>query len=267
MNDIALVSLSIEGLNTARQLQKILLSASLHAHVTTRALNAEPFDCLANLLRMLWCKRRQIVIFAPIGAVVRSLTSVVASKYTDPAIVVADILGRWTVPILSSHEGGANDLAFRIANILGAEPIITTTKEARKDIIVGIGCRQNAPSALIIDAIHKAIELVGVSIAQIRLLASVSSKINERGLIEAANCLCLQLRFISPESIRNSTANFSLSEVATKHLNLPGVAEPSALLAGIRTKLILQRTIISGIAVALAKEESIHSTLTYIPNI
>jgi len=55
---------------------------------------------------------------------------------------------------------------------------------------------------------------------------------------------------------------FSPSKVAVKHLCLPGVAEPSALLAGTRTKLILPRTIIRGVAVALAKESQVRPTLS-----
>lgn len=261
MNNTALITLSSEGLITARNINRLLLTSSLHVHNTVEALDAEPFNCLADLLRTLWNDRRKIVIFAPIGAVVRSLNVVAVSKHTDPAIVVADVFGRWTIPILSSHEGGANELALKIANILGAEPIITTTKEAIKNVIVGIGCRRNASCDAIVNAIDKIIESAGISIPQIRLMASISAKMQEKGLIEAAHYLHLPLRFISQESIQNSPIKFSVSQVAIKHLGLPGAAEPSALLAGTRTKLILPRTIVNGIAIALAKEELARPTL------
>ena len=213
MNDLAIITLSYEGLATARRLNRAFSGSSLHAYNAVTALDAEPFNRLSHLLKRLWTTRKKIVVFAPIGAVVRSLANNIESKYTDPAIVVADIYGRWIIPILSSHEGGANKLAFDVANILGSEPVITTTKEATKNIIVGIGCRRNVLSNQIVNAIHKALGMVGLSISQVRLVASICLKMEEKGLLEAANYLKLPLRFIPREDILSSPTNFSKNRV------------------------------------------------------
>ena len=103
---------------------------------------AERFTKIADLTAALFPVCRGLVYAAPCGVVVRALAPLVKSKYEDPAVVVLDAGGRWAVSLLSGHEGGANDLAIRVANLTGAEPVVTTTTEALKSVIVGIGCRR-----------------------------------------------------------------------------------------------------------------------------
>ena len=57
------------------------------------------------------------------------------------------------ISLVSGHEGGANDLALRLANLIGAEPVISTSSEALKRIIVGVGCRRGTCAEWIMAAI------------------------------------------------------------------------------------------------------------------
>ena len=170
-----------------------------------------------------------------------------------------DIGGRYAISLLAGHEGGANDLAIEVANIIGGEPVITTTSEARRTVIVGVGCRRGTGRERIAEAVREALRIADVDIADVRLLASADVKKDEASLLAAARELEIPVRFIPAEEIRASTRSFSSSELVKKRLNLPAVAEPAALLAGRRTTLILPKTIIAGVTVALARENCMWS--------
>jgi cobalt-precorrin 5A hydrolase len=82
--------------------------------------------------------RRAHVFVMAIGAVVRMIAPLLRGKASDPAVVCVDEAGRFAVPILSGHIGGANALAVRIGAALGAQPVLTTASDVQGTIAVDL---------------------------------------------------------------------------------------------------------------------------------
>ncbi len=251
----AIVTFSEQGASIARKLAEGLGDCRLYVHSSvTREVEAKRFGSVMKLAAKLFARYRGIVFIAPCGLVVRAIAPHLRHKTTDPAIVVVDAGGRYAVSLLSGHEGGANHLALQVANVIGAEPVISTTTEAVKDLIVGVGCRRGVEASTVVDAVRQALRTAKAKLEQVRVLASASIKSDEAGLLLAAEELGLDVRFIAAEEIRSTTRQFRRSRLVAAKVNLPAVAEPSALLAGRRTQLILPRTIFNHVTVAIARE-------------
>ncbi len=251
----ALVSLSAEGAAMLKKLAAVLKNADLYIHKNVPGkINDMRFESIVSLTADIFGRYEGVIYAAPCGVVVRAIAPLIKSKLTDPAVVVIDAGARYSISLLAGHEGGANELAIRAANILGAEPVITTGTEALKDIIVGIGCRKGAKTESIVEAVREAISRACVKEENVRFLASADIKSEEQGLIEASEVLRIPLRFISSGEIRECGRSFKRSELASRKVSLPAVAEPAALLAGKRTKIILPRITWKSVTVAVARE-------------
>jgi cobalt-precorrin 5A hydrolase len=255
--NIAIITLSNEGTQIAARLAAAWPGCEvfLHANVTENVLpEAKRFQRLLEVTQEVFPFYAGLVYIAPAGAVVRAIARCLRHKTIDPGVVVIDVGGRWAVSLLGGHEGGANKLAFAVANILGAEPVVSTTSEALRNIIVGVGCRRGTAASAIVAAVGEALAMADCEPSQVRVLASADIKAEEAGLWEAAIALDLPLRLISADDIRHTVREFQHSEFVEQKVDLPAVAEPAALLAGSRTQLLLPKQVLHGVTVAVARE-------------
>ena len=252
---IGLVTLSDVGALVADRVRRAFPHSNMYVHENVEGnWDAERFGSIIELTGRIFDKHEGLVFVAPCGVVVRALAPNLRSKLQDPAVVVVDVGARWAISLLSGHEGGANELAVAVGNILAAEPVISTTTEALKRVIVGVGCRRGAKSENILAAIEAALKEADSDFSQVRLLSSASIKANEGGLLSAARELGIPLRFITADEIRESAREFDHSAFVEEKVNLPAVAEPCALLAGRRTRLGPPKRSYDGVTIALARE-------------
>ena len=76
-----------------------------------------------------WQECDTIVLFLATGAAVRLVAPLLRDKRTDPGVVTVDDAGRFAVALAGGHDGGANRLAERVADSLGAKPVVTTASD------------------------------------------------------------------------------------------------------------------------------------------
>ena len=72
---------------------------------------------------------RVVVFVGALGVCVRSIAPLIKDKYTDPAVICVDSIGRNVISVLSGHIGGANAICVEIAHLIGAHPVITTQSD------------------------------------------------------------------------------------------------------------------------------------------
>jgi cobalt-precorrin 5A hydrolase len=89
------------------------------------------FDNLAAFFEEAFAKSKNLVCIMAAGIVVRGVAPHLQGKDRDPAVVVVDEEGRFAVSLLSGHLGGANELARRVAAVLGGTPVITTATDVQ----------------------------------------------------------------------------------------------------------------------------------------
>ena len=195
----------------------------------------------------------QWIMLVASGIAVRFLDGLVQDKHSDPAVVVLDEAGRYAISLLAGHEGGANRLAYRVANAIGAVPVITTATEAVKPLVLGIGCRKDVPAERIEAAVYRA--LGERTISEIREMATIDLKANEPGLIEFCERHGLPLRIFSREIVAARPWVTQPSDWVKQNVGLDGVCEPCALIACARGKLIVPKTALDGVAVALVEDK------------
>ncbi len=89
-------------------------------------------------------KQGNILFFiGAIGIAVRAIAPLCKDKTTDPAVLVIDEKGRFVIPVLSGHIGGAVDVAKELSGVIGATPVITTATDVRGEFAVDVFAKEN----------------------------------------------------------------------------------------------------------------------------
>jgi len=237
-------------------------------------------------------QRSQWVLVMATGIAARFIDGMLRDKHRDPAVVVLDEAGRHAIALVGGHEGGANALAYRVANAVGAIPVVTTATEAAKPLVVGIGCRKGVSEEQIERAVRYALgqgggaaalpqgasgpdsvgrdagsshgaapgtggESAGAArdLAGIREIATVDLKAEEPGLVAFVQRHGIPLRVISKRQIEARPWVSKPSEWVRQSVGLDGVCEPCALIASVRGRLVVPKTTLDGVAVAIVADD------------
>ncbi|MFJ9351371.1 precorrin-3B C(17)-methyltransferase [Streptomyces sp. NPDC101237] len=85
---------------------------------------------VGDAVRSAFAECEQLVCFLATGAVVRLIAPLLGEKTADPGVVCVDEGGRFAVSLVGGHAGGANELAREVAELLAAQPVVTTATDA-----------------------------------------------------------------------------------------------------------------------------------------
>jgi cobalt-precorrin 5A hydrolase len=143
---LALIAITRHGIALAGRIHAAWPDSQLHVPEKFRA-EAElvapaAVHCYtgktAEQIPALFAAYPALIAIISLGAVVRLIAPHLKDKESDPAIVVIDEAGRFVIPVLSGHTGGANALAARLASVLEATPVLTTASDARQTLAVDL---------------------------------------------------------------------------------------------------------------------------------
>ena len=127
---IAIIAITEKGKNTAEKIASELENVDVFFQKRgIKELTGELFN-----------KYECIIFVSACGIAVRCISPFLKSKFEDPAVLVVDDNGNNVISLLSGHIGGANEITLKIADVLNANPVITTSTDTNKkgalDVIV-----------------------------------------------------------------------------------------------------------------------------------
>ncbi len=243
---IAIVAITEEGKKTAQELATAFGESEVYG--------LSGSNTLKSTVEEIFHRYEGIIFIMALGIVIRVTSPYLKNKHVDPAVVVVDESRRFVISALSGHEGGANGLAFQVASVLGAEPVITTASESRKKLIVGVGCRKGVTPEEILRAIEEALTEKACTLDDVKCIATIDLKGKEPGLNEACQALGIPLRTIPYDWVKRFDRPYQRSDFVKEKIGVEGVSEPCALLAGRRTELIVPKCKRGRVCVAIARE-------------
>ena len=127
MNSIAIIIASDQGAETARIIRREMPNSEIFSSIEREG--CTPIDSIAAFTAVHFHDFDALLFIGALGICVRTIAPCIQSKYKDPAVINIDAVGKHVIPVLSGHVGGANELAKRIAGIIGGEAIITTQSD------------------------------------------------------------------------------------------------------------------------------------------
>ena len=221
MHPVTLISLTDPGRALAERLLA-LLPDSEHLH------RPQPFQ---DMVQERFLAGHRLVLLCAVGIAVRTLGPVLRDKYQDPAVLALDEHGRFVAPILSGHEGGANEWARQVAGFLGAQAVITGAQRYTQPLLVaGVGCNRGCSLEPLLVLLDQTLASHGLRRDDLRALASIELKQDEPGLHQLAAMLGVPITFYPATLLNEYSDRLSRkSGIVFRETGCYGVAEAAAL--------------------------------------
>ena len=129
---IAIISVSKKGKELSFKLKSLLDEDS------TIILVDIYFKNVKKKMKHIFKEYDAIIGIMASGILIRSISTLINSKTTDPAILNIDENADHVISLLSGHIGGANDLTRKVADLLNSEAVVTTATDVNNKIGIDV---------------------------------------------------------------------------------------------------------------------------------
>lgn len=351
---IAVVCITENGKNLALKIKSLIKESHIYI-LCNNKFNVEVDKDMENiflvkkklrdLVEDLFKEYDYILFIMATGIVVRVIAPYINSKFSDPAVLVADEKGVNIISLLSGHMGGANEMTNYISKLIGSNPVITTATDTNekasldmiakrlnayidefrenvkevnamlvnnksvgiyidgnynvdtrgfkvldklentydldkvvlitnknelsnikinkelqpkivkvvpKDIVIGLGCRRNTDSTLLIESVLDLLQKYNIDIKSIRKIGSIDIKHDEKAIIDLASYLDVEFETISANEISKVDYLYEKSEFVKKNVGVYCVAEPVAHILS-NGNLIVEKQKYEGITISVGR--------------
>jgi len=226
---IRIFALTDAGARLGERLKALLLAEDSSTSVSFE-LKPQPF---AETVQTAFTQDERLILICATGIAVRTLAPVLLDKYRDPAVLVLDEQGQFVIPLLSGHEGGANEWGRQISDLLKAQLAMTTAQPYLQPVYtVGMGCERGCSQEHLLEFLNQCLSQQSLTINDIVSINSIDIKADEQGLIELAQSLGKSFQTYSAQTL--AAVNDQLinpSQYVYDTVGVYGVAESAALWA------------------------------------
>ncbi|MFW6006407.1 MAG: cobalt-precorrin 5A hydrolase [Bacillota bacterium] len=351
---LAVIALTENGAEISLKLKKLEeidseYKIDLYFNEKIERKEGRTFNSLKSLIKKIFFTCDGLIMVMALGIVVRVISPYLQNKKKDPAVITMDEKGENVISTLSGHLGGANELTQLIAELLQANPVITTASDTQnkmsfdmiakkynmemvpfenltgansalvnnreinlyaepehkdmlsglieyvnflplselekgiavkevdfsviisndsldikkdqlqlipRNLVIGIGCRKGVEKEQIEKAVKRGLALTGKSIKSIKNIATIDLKKEERGILEFSRKLEVPVDIISRQQIQECDFEYTKSSFVKEKIGVGGVCEPAAMISTQKGKLILEKTIVDQVTVAIVEKEN-----------
>lgn len=135
---ISIIAFTLRGANLCGKILELMKDSGrlCEAYTMPRFLeyghlsNLRPLETdLSSWTKEVFSQNDAIIFISAAGIAVRAIAPYVNDKMTDPCVISIDEFGNYAIPLLSGHVGGGNGLALEIAELIGAQALISTATD------------------------------------------------------------------------------------------------------------------------------------------
>ncbi len=141
----AVISFTVDGAVVAEKLKDAMTGMGYEVQWMDKCSGDADYsdEPLGSWTRKQFKEKDALIFVGACGIAVRAIAPYIKSKTTDPAVLVVDDQGKYCIPILAGHIGGANALCNKLSTALSMTPVVTTSTDGHGVFAVDVFSAEN----------------------------------------------------------------------------------------------------------------------------